>query len=163
MKVKLFFLFLVLFLRGLLRGTRDFLLVLLNIMSTLESEPRFVMVAAISSFSGFSAGFVNGVFLITASTFVSSVNGILSLIAREFFFFNNAIRGAILFAQTLTFFAAAMLAGFVLDEPLSYSSPVFACCCLGVCLGVCLCVGVFAIGTDAAKQVSVFIAAFSMG
>jgi hypothetical protein len=131
-------------------------------VATLGQHPRFWEIICFASYASFFAGFVNGIFLITFATFVSSVNGVLSLVALQYLSVGSAIKGSILLAQIVTFFFGGICAGFFFDEQLVVS-PQLALGGLGVCLGVFVTVAVFSVGTEAAKQASVFVAAFSMG
>jgi hypothetical protein len=131
--------------------------------ASLGDHPLLNHIVLLSCLVGFTTGFVNSVFLITVGTFVSSVNGLLSLVARDYFSLNEAIRGTLMLVQIVTFMTGAAFAGFVYDEPLNHSALSYPLGGAGVCVGLFFCVGIFSIGSMAAKQGAVFIAAFSMG
>src|SRR4051794_30338787 len=88
-------------------------------LANVSQHPRFGLLIAIASWAAFQAGFINGVLLVAALTFVSSVNGLLSLVAREYLVGSPA-RASILLAQIFTFFAGAMVAGLVYERQLRW-------------------------------------------
>ena len=134
--------------------------------ATLAEHPRFGLLVFLGSWMSFASGFINGVFLISSATFISSVNGLLSLVARDYVSTGNYVRGSLLLAQIVTFFIGATVAGAVFDDPLSNEPLAWTKCAvgsIGISLAVLLCMGVQTLGTADSLTGAVFVAAFAMG
>ncbi len=130
-------------------------------LDNISKHPHFPVLVAVASYGAFQAGFVNGVFLIASLTFVSSVNGLLSLVARDYLT-GNAARASTLLAQIVTFFAGAVVAGVVYERQLRWriSNAIGVA---AISLGIFLTVGIYSLNTPASLTGSVFTAAFTMG
>lgn len=128
-----------------------------------SEHPNFPFLVAVASSLAFYSGFVNGVFLITSSTFVSSINGLLALIARDFVRGVDLVRGALLLTQVFVFMAGNTVAGFVYRRPFEISfAHSYGIC--AVAMGIFFSVGISeGLGTSEGRTGSVFIAAFTMG
>jgi uncharacterized membrane protein YoaK (UPF0700 family) len=130
--------------------------------ANLSEHPLFAQIVAFACVTALQSGFLNGVFLISGGTFVSSVNGLLSLVARDYVSALNFVRGSLLLGQIGTFLVGCVLAGLLYDEPLR-NERRYLVGVAAISLMIFLLTGIFAIGSDSAKTASLFLAAFTFG
>ncbi len=133
-----------------------------SVPASLGEHPRLVPIVAVASLSSLMSGFINGVYLIQAQTFVSSVNGLLSLVARDYVALGNYVRGSLLLAQIATFFVGCVLAGLFYDQPLRHRAR-YALGFMAVSCVIFLGTGLFAVGSNDARIASLFVVALACG